>query len=484
MYENELSLFHTPLTDDQADMLKYFMRGNGLSLMGTGMGKTYATLCSFAAYRELYGKHKLIVVGNKNSMNIWRKEISERTPYRFSIYTSQDKDISGYEQSDIFVTQFNLVKDCIDEIEEFLNEKAILVVDEVHKAKSPLTELTQSVKFLIQRTECIWGLTATLMNTHLEDIYHLMDMIFDAPFRNLTQFRKSFIEFENKKTYRTKVYYREVIAYRNLDVLHSIISKHVFMRFKQMPLKFFYLEVELTEREEYNYSLAGQGMLGLDYRNFVSRLPDLQLAVDNAVDRGRVLNRDINQVGAKEQLLLDLLQKKLLEGKAVIVYTVHRKSLRRLQLLIEAKFDMRVYTITGNTSEDRRRHIEESLKEREIVIMTGAGGESLNLQASGVMVFYSLSFSVITFVQVVGRIARMDSAHEEMEVYILEARDTIDTYKKKYLEVNTNLVNTITVPNPNLPRVEIIPSKKYVISLRRKLLWKAKKKNVNVMEHF
>lgn len=477
----EIELFDLPLTDEQADMLKYFMRGNGLSLMGTGMGKTYATLCSFAAYRELYGECKMIVIGNKNSMNIWRKEISTKTPFSFTIYTSQDKDIEGWENSDIFITQYNLIKECVDEIEEFTQDRAILVVDEVHKAKSPLTELTQSVKFLIQRTECIWGLTATLMNTHLEDIYYLMEMIFDNPFRNISRFRKTYIEYKHKKTYLTKVHYREVIAYKNLDQLHSVISEHVFMRFKPMPLNFKYLEITMTEREEYNYALAAQGVLGLDYRNFVARLSDLQLVVDNAVAPGRVLNKDLKNIGAKEQLLLDVLEEKLLEDKAVIIYTFHTKSLRRLKYLIETKYDMDVYTITGDTSEFRRRKIEEVFKKRDVVIMTGAGGESLNLQASGVLIFYSLSFSVITFIQVVGRIARMDSTHEEMEVYILETTNSIDTYKKKYLEANSNLVSTVTVPNPNLPRVEVIPSKKYIMSLRRKLLWRVNKKNVSVM---
>lgn len=481
----EVELFKTLLTDDQADMVRYFLKGNGISLMGTGLGKTYATLCAFAAYRELYGDYKLVVIGNKNSMNIWRKEITNRTPYKFSIYTSQNKELKNVDSSDIFVTQYNLIKDCIDPIREFFSGRVILVIDEIHKAKSPLTELTQAVKFLVQRTECVWGLTATLMNTHLEDIYYLMDLVFNKPFPSLAKFRGAYIEYKKKKAYMTQMYYREVVAYRNLDHLHSVISSYVFMRFQPMPIKFQFCEVELTEREKYNYLLASQGMIGLDYRNFVSRLPDLQLVVDNAIEQGRIQNKNFEEIGAKEQFLLDLLQEKLLEGKAVIVYTFHRKSLLRIKDLIEYTFDMKVYTITGNTSENRRRYIEEEFGERDIVVMTGAGGESLNLQASGVMILYSISFDIISFIQVVGRIARMDSIHEEMEVYVLEAKDTIDTYKKKYLEANSDLVNTVTVPNPNLPRVKVIPTKKYIISLRRRLLWKFKsKKNASATVRF
>jgi superfamily II DNA or RNA helicase len=382
---------------------------------------------------------------------------------------------------DIFITQYNLIREVREYLIDFLNRyKTIIVIDEVHKAKSPLTDLRTVLDPILNLSPCLWGITATMMNTQLEDIYNIMDIFFSKPFGSKRRFQNTYIIYDKKKTV-DGLPYKEIIGYKNLDLLHKILKSYLYMKFIPMPVKFKISTTVLGKEEQYNYFLAASGILGLEMRNFVSRLPDLQQTADNSIKEGRFLNDNLKYLGTKEKLLLEVLQMYLLKNKAVIVYTFFKKTLYRLKKVINSQFDMDVKTITGNTSENKRKEIEATLKERDVLIMTGAGGESLNLQASGVLIMYSLSFSIITFIQVVGRIARMDSEHEEMIVHIIEAENTIDTYKRYYLYANANLINTVIAPNPNLPYVEIIPSRKYIIKLRKNLLWKAK--NANVAGH-
>ena len=103
--------------------------------------------------------------------------------------------------------------------------------------------------------------------------------------------------------------------------------------------------------------------------------------------------------------------------------------------------------------------------------MTGAGGESLNLQVSNNIIMFNLSFSVAQFVQTVGRIIRMDSEYDHMNIFILEALNTVDTYKRLLIQHHAATITRLlsgdsVLTNPNLPSVDSITPRESISAMK------------------
>ena len=111
-----------------------------------------------------------------------------------------------------------------------------------------------------------------------------------------------------------------------------------------------------------------------------------------------------------------------------------------------------------------------------IILATIGGTESLNLKFANHVLCYSVPFSVLGFIQLVGRITRMDSQYlEDLNVYIPECDKTIDKYKFTYLKTNAALINEVLGTDANLPRQSLDESRKYLLSeMRKDILWRVK----------
>jgi SNF2 family DNA or RNA helicase len=131
------------------------------------------------------------------------------------------------------------------------------------------------------------------------------------------------------------------------------------------------------------------------------------------------------------------------------------------------------YYLNGSTEESERDKITKLFKPGQIVLTTQAGGQSINLQAANHIIFYDVPFSMGILIQAIGRIARVDSVYDSMHVHLLEAVDTIDTYKTKLVHHNSTLIEGVVGGNANLPPGMDKVTKRAIVRLRKDLLWRA-----------
>ena len=87
--------------------------------------------------------------------------------------------------------------------------------------------------------------------------------------------------------------------------------------------------------------------------------------------------------------------------------------------------------------------MEEQIDTGTIVLLTQAGTESINLQKANTVIFYDIPFAIQTFIQMVGRVTRMDSKYDHQDIYLIEAEGTSDTYRRILLQMNGQLINQI-----------------------------------------
>ena len=88
--------------------------------------------------------------------------------------------------------------------------------------------------------------------------------------------------------------------------------------------------------------------------------------------------------------------------------------------------------------------------------------------------FYNTPFATGWFIQLVGRITRMDSKYDNQNIYVLEANNTIDTYKRLLIQDHANLIEVVFGKEGSLPDIGSMDKdamKKYRSYFKRKFLW-------------
>lgn len=482
--------FHVEFTPEQAEAIQIMLgpdqKGKThIFAHGTGLGKTYMSLGGFEALRRSNEgvKFHMVVFCPKNAVKAFKRECDTKAFYEYSLCIA-----SMSQQYFDVLDDFKMITICeysvIDKARHYLQKvfqqgNVILVLDELHKLKNPKSLRTSLVIPFMKKVRCIWGLTATPVLNHLIDTYEMVNLLFPGSIGQRAYFQRRYMIVELKNVMGKKRFVQ--VGVRNLETLEFELRPYVHYKYNPMDIRFHYLTTHFTEEEEALYLMAARGILAEDERQFAGRLPDLQVVTDGSVKEGRVINKDLMQLSSKEQLLLTTISKKIRDNEPVIVYTCAKKTLYRLINLLKMRFvGHTVFVITGETDGRERELIESQFGPGCILLITGAGGESLNLQTSNQIVFFNLPFKVDEFIQVVGRIARMDSEHTHMDVFILEVKDSIDTYKRLLLRHHSDKIKTVqSVSSPNLMSTkDSMNDYELIARMRRDLLWRLRSRNI------
>ena len=133
-----------------------------------------------------------------------------------------------------------------------------------------------------------------------------------------------------------------------------------------------------------------------------------------------------------------------------------------------------VLEVSGDINQKQREKVEEQIDKGTVVLVTQAGTESINLQKANTVIFYDIPFAIQTFIQMVGRVTRMDSKYDHQDIYFIEAEGTSDTYRRILLQMNGQLINQIFGKVNTLPLEMKFIDKKIGKQLRDSLLWSFK----------
>ena len=130
-----------------------------------------------------------------------------------------------------------------------------------------------------------------------------------------------------------------------------------------------------------------------------------------------------------------------------------------------------IHEVTGKISQKKRRAVEDAIQPRDIVLITSAGTESINLQKANNLIFYEIPFPLREFIQACGRITRTNSTYDKFHIYVLEAEGTIDTYKKNRIMSNSIPIKIVVGGSNILPTEILILSEADKQAQKDQLLW-------------
>lgn len=473
-----------PLTAEQNEVVDFLLqRTSCINASQTGLGKTYSTL---TAMTHLMLEHKdlvSIIVVPPKALKVFRKELKEKLKVSFSEISKQNVST---KKSRIFLMTYSTLKEQVGNIESMRQRgyKLMLILDEAHILQGEENAFTTLVRTIRHKFSVAWYLTATPMGNDVWGLYHLMYLVDPNVFVSKENFMRKYFDTKKERVKEfdpiSKRYVfpiREVIVgYKDIPQLKEDIKDHVILKQRKYNLEFLYHKTELSPIETRHYLLASAGLArGTSKKNWAVRVNDLQRVVDNVSEK----YSDPDNLSSKERLFLTEILKEV-KDHAVIVYADLHETVDRIEKLLtmlKAKGQPigTIHKVTGAQDFTARAKVEDTLTKSDVVIITQAGTESINLQRADTIFLYDIPFSVRVLIQLLGRVTRIDSKYNKQFIHFIEAHLTIDTYKRLLISLNGGIINRIFGDIETLPVELTLLDDKIQAKLRNKLLWSFKK---------
>lgn len=338
-----------------------------------------------------------------------------------------------------------------------------LVLDEMHRVKNYRSQIHEKVRYLSGLCDRVVGLTATPVKNRLIEFFGLYHIIEPSLFPKVSTFQNDYCVMK-LQTIAGGRKVPIIVGYKNLKAFVSKIEPYYLSRKKHDVAKDLpelisrEVEIELTNEQQELYSLAEAGLL--DQKDYdteesmaeaLSKLVRCQQAVNHP---GLLLDEEGHPFSGKSgkvTMLLEMLQNDLDERK-VILFTRFETFASIVAKELE-DIGTKYVRITGKENDPK---VRESAKVKfqdpesgvNVIIITLAGSESLNLQAAEHFIFLDLPWSFGDYVQLIGRMIRIGSSHNTVVAHHFLARKqegekTIDHHVLKALQAKQKLSDQV-----------------------------------------
>lgn len=500
------------LSDDQNEIVDFLLRNPfSFNCAQTGFGKTLTTITA-AVHNAINNKeqdyHYILLLPN-SAVKAFTDTLGKHLGLPFSLYTAERTVIKNNARFHIFnystIGRGLSAKDKTQMVKElksnrfFMNLVKLknkypnlwLIADEAHALQDTNTIQYTITQAIIKWFKGIWFLTATPILNDLEGFFNMVTLVRpDFSHGSIYAFRNKYMIYKDSYYFITRGgrkirrETKELVGYKNLDVLAERFSQFSIIKTKKYDLDFEYRSTSISDNFKQFYKAAGDGLFSATRTksgkrkkkqlHAGARLHDLQMVVSNS-HPDIILNSDPLKVTDKEILLVNTIKEVLDKNEATLIYFTYRSSLERIKFILNRLKDdlgiSSIFEISGDISITQRKRVEDLISPKSITLITSAGTESVNLQKANNLIFYEIPFALRHFVQACGRITRFNSTYNKFTAYILEAEGTIDTYKKNRIIANMTPIRSVLGDSDTLPTALLEFSLEEVQLMKDEYLW-------------
>jgi len=455
----------------------------------TGLGKTISAISSFCYVWEKHPQTKVIVVTPKSALRQWASEIPKFTTgiiptvvdgsleARKRVYA---KFFAESEKRVLLLNYHILCRDwrqgafdprpgdktprtpgLLDEYTAKIGSNLLVVFDEATAFKSMKTKTWDVCSALAYRSVRAYGLTATLLKNNLMEGFAIYKALVPDLFSTKKQFFEDYCI--TKKMPTSKGFSIDiVVGYKNLDQFRARIDPFFLGRHKhavsdELPvLTTRDISVTLNAAENIKYAEALSGLLELgdgEVKDYEEHKAFVSLIYCQQVVNSLALLKFDDEISSKEEALVDLLGGEL-ESTKTIVYTRFASHVPRLKSLVE-KAGIKSVCITGKENDTQRqanqKTFQDAKSEVQVIFITDAGSEAINLQMAGALVFFDAPWSYGNYIQIIGRMVRIGSPHRGVLVYHIiadwegddQSKETIDWHVLQMLRKKKSIIERV-----------------------------------------
>ena len=453
-----------------------------------GLGKTIQTITALAALWERGEARRTVVVTIKSSVRQWEKEfykfLEEGTVRIFLCVGSPAKrkkiyeEFLAYNQGPVVLIvgyatlrqDITIVQGCTD---------FCMVCDEATAFKNPSTRTWQVIKHLAGRAHKAWGLSATIIKNKILDGYGIYSAIVPTLFsssRNkfVTEFcitrlvdipgsRRKILQIEGSTKAQVAAFREKIDLYFLGRAKHEVASELPTLTIREE-------EIFLSPGQRRLYSEIREGCfvppkkkleegdMGDEPMSALAKLTYYQQAANHPKLCG------VDAVSSKFARLLELVEESDLSEEKIIIYTRFREMVDLGIKEFEAR-GIRCTRITGKENKVEQRDKAQSLFQSatsgvNVIWITNAASESINLQAAKAIVFYDTPWTGGEYIQIIGRMVRIGSLHDKCLAIHLIAKGTIDKQTTAALEASMETIEGVLGKRLQGERegVDVLPS--------------------------
>jgi len=425
---------------------------------------------------------KLLVICPKSAKFQWQEEFEKFTQgITTRVIVNKCKGLKeGYEsrmhqyesfKENVFIINYAPTINEYETIRDVLSPNYMMIIDEVTAIKNRKAKANFSCKYLAEESTRAYGLSATIIKNGLEEVWGIYSAVVPGLFGNITNFKKKFCtqELMNIRVKGKNRMIPRVTGYKNLKVFKETLDPYFLLRRKEevaselpkLISKKVTLDMLPMQRSLYKQALSGifyeervrneyfdicdqirngdispkiekrHNELKEKYEQFLS--PDgkkrgklAAITYCQMISNGPFL---VNEPGesSKEIEFLRLMKEELLLEK-VILFTRFKSGIPVLESICEKNY-IKYTKIHGDLNDYERQKARQAFQNDptcNLLFMTTAGSEALNLQAAGVIVFYDTPWSYGALAQIIGRAQRIGSTQKSIFLIHMVNRNTID----------------------------------------------------------
>lgn len=470
-------------------MTKRFVVGDD-----TGLGKTAEAIAALC-YMWMKEPHlKPLIITNTSAMRQWGAEIDKFTEgvgWRLVEGGPEDREQVYEEYFDewdddhpefLIVNYHRLRRDHRYFLELAEDQNLVMIADEATAFKNPDSKTHHVMRKISDISERRYGLTATLIKNQLMEGYGIYKVIAPKLFASKRKFMRRYCVTRMQRIGSGR---------RKIPVVVGHSKKHI-RKFKEKIDPYYLgrpkhavadelpllntkeLFIPLNKGQWAYYKDAVNGLLTINEHDDEEEEEDKEVThltqliyTQEIVDSPHLIGNEGKS--SKEEYLMELLENDL-QGEKIIVFTRFRSMVDRLEGLLQDRFDYEsaikeggdnwipneepekvCARVTGSESDAQREAGKIAFTENEncdIIFLTMAGAEAINLQQARVMIFYDLPWSAGDYLQLVGRMIRIGSPHQS--VYALHmisegptGEETIDSHVLKTLNKKMKLIEQV-----------------------------------------
>lgn len=407
------------------------------SVPGSGKTSSVYGVFSFLSYKGLVDK--IVMIGPRSSFISWKDEFyncfgNKRKLEIFNIQdysNSRDKKnallYKAVHKKNLLLFNYESLDSILEEVKNIIDDKTLLVFDEVHKVKNPNGKRAKNALKISYNARYTIALTGTPLPNSYLDIKNLLHILYheeyndffgfgDAQLRipseydieNINKKIKPFFCRTTKKQLEVPEVNPDIILPCKLSDKENKIFNILLLKYAKNKLALIIRLLQLESNPKMLLKAISENQE--DFSAILDTTSDPE-DIDY-VDYSQDIKDLINSFGKTEKFNSCIQQVKQLnsEGKSVIIWCIFVDSIRQLASQLE-KEGISTGVIFGSTSEEERKNILNKFKEKEIdVLITNPHtlAESVSLHSvCHDAIYYEYSYNLVHLLQSKDRIHRL-----------------------------------------------------------------------------
>jgi len=417
--------------------IEFFIKTGGRAILSLpmGSGKTLVSL----AYSVLTKKKKILVVCPASIKWNWNEEVEKWTDYKaFTFYGKTQPTENIYINHDIFIINYDILYKFVDWIDDHFFD--ICICDEIHYAKSLYSRRSKMTRKITKKIKNVLLLSGTWILSRHSEAFVPLNIIDSQQWGSWHSYIKRFCGFWQAP------WGPDFSRSTNAEELKQLIDPY-YIRFKKddilpdlPPKRYIDISIELDSQFQRIYNLA--------YDNFKKYLISVKEKTNKEIKRTLQAEKLVKlnelrqiacegKVKAAEEIINNILEN---ENK-VVVFCNYRTPLHELY----NKFKKGAVIITGESGDNERKEAVHKFQnnKRTRIFLGGlmSTGIGINLTASNTILFLSYDWVPGVMKQCENRCHRIGSTGNNITIYQLIAKNTIDEKMRETLREKQTLIN-------------------------------------------